>query len=92
MILCLTAVGGLLAAPGLLRSSGVLDTAPELLPLAQGAFAVVALGTLAATLLALAQRLSLALGTLVATFLLFGMFTWRGLDATDALLSSRRGD
>ena len=90
LILCLTAVGGLLAAPGLLRSSGVLETAPDLLPLAWGAFAVVALGTLAATLLALAQRLSLALGTLVATFLLFGMFTWRGLDATDALLSPRR--
>ena len=82
-------MGGLLAAPALLHQSGVLEMAPDLLPIARAAFALVALGTLAAAALALSRRFSLALGTLAATFLLFGAVACRGMDATGPLVSPR---
>jgi 4-amino-4-deoxy-L-arabinose transferase-like glycosyltransferase len=90
LILCLTATGGLLAVPGLAHTYGLQETAPELLWIARAAFGVVAAGSLTATLMALARRLDLALGTQVATFLLFGALACRGLEATDSLTSARR--
>lgn len=90
LLLTLAGLAGLMAAPGLLRGSGILDSAPTLLPLARGAFVVVGIGSLAATSLALARRLSLALGTVVGTFLVFAVFACRGLDAADDAASARQ--
>lgn len=89
LIVGLAATVALLAAPVLGRSYDLEQTAPNLLRSARDAFAVVALGSLVATLLALVKRNSVALGVWVATFLLFGAVACRSLAGVDSLTSSR---
>jgi hypothetical protein len=64
---------------------------PELLPVTRITFTMVAIGSGAAVVLALARRYALALGTLATTFLLFGAFAAQGMDATGPLVSARQG-
>jgi 4-amino-4-deoxy-L-arabinose transferase-like glycosyltransferase len=90
-LVSLVAIAGLVLAPALLRQSGVLDVAPGLLAIARTTFTMVAIGSGAAGVLALAGRPALALGTWAATFLLFGGFSAQGMNATDPLVSARQG-
>jgi 4-amino-4-deoxy-L-arabinose transferase-like glycosyltransferase len=91
LLVCLTAIAGLAAAPALFRQSDLLATVPGLLPMTQIALTVVAVGSGAAAIMAKFGRFALALGCLVATFLLFGVLSDLGASAAAPLVSARQG-
>jgi hypothetical protein len=78
LLLAVLGAVGLAITPGLLWESGVLSSAPGLLPAAWGTLSAIALGGIVGAPLAASGRWSLALKVLVAASLVFGVFAWSG--------------